>query len=84
MYITLILFVFLVFSLDTIKIINDQTPFKRITQGIQTHPQKLDDFLSFSLGLTQIFKEFTGPFAKSQINQQKIRLQYQNDPMKMQ
>ncbi|KAK4721266.1 hypothetical protein R3W88_011499 [Solanum pinnatisectum] len=50
----------------------EETPSKRITRGIQSNQQFLNDFSSFPLGLTQDFHEISGSIAKSQVNQQEV------------
>ncbi|KAK4715585.1 hypothetical protein R3W88_013923 [Solanum pinnatisectum] len=49
---------------------NEQTSSTRFTPGILTHPKKLDDCSSFSLGLIQDFQEIAGSLAKYRFNQQ--------------
>ncbi|WMV18390.1 hypothetical protein MTR67_011775 [Solanum verrucosum] len=61
----------------------EETPSKRITRGIQSNQEFLDDFPSFSLGLTQDFQEISGSIAKSQINQQEGLSKSGNTPLKM-
>ncbi|KAG5629586.1 hypothetical protein H5410_001303 [Solanum commersonii] len=61
----------------------EETPSKRITRDIQPNQEFLDDFPSFSLGLTQDFQEISGSIAKSQINQQEGMSKSGNTPLKM-
>ncbi|WMV49589.1 hypothetical protein MTR67_042974 [Solanum verrucosum] len=62
----------------------EETPSKRITTGIQPNQHFLDDFLSFSLDLTQDFQEISESIAKSRINQQEGMSKSGNTPLKMQ
>ncbi|KAG5630214.1 hypothetical protein H5410_001931 [Solanum commersonii] len=61
----------------------EETPSKRITRGIQSNQEFLDDFPSFSLGLAQDFQEISGSIAKSKINQQEGMSKSGNTPLKM-
>lgn len=51
---------------------DEQTPSKRITKGMQTNTRILNDFSFYFLDLTQNFQEILS-VAKSRFNQQEIR-----------